>query len=81
MSQIILRSRKGMNEEHVSEVWMLFKQYMDKKQLEIAAEKYIDLLADQGIDDVVLQDAMGMDAVLDDAIVYYLDLDTIDDEE
>jgi len=70
-----------MNEEHVSEVWMLFKQYMDKKQLEIAAEKYIDLLADQGIDDVVLQDAMGMDAVLDDAIVYYLDLDTIDDEE
>lgn len=70
-----------MNEEHVSEVWMLFKQYMDKKQLEIAAEKYIDMLADHGVDDVVLQEAMGMDAVLDDAIVYYLDLDTLDDED
>jgi hypothetical protein len=70
-----------MNEEHVSEVWMLFKQYMDKKQIEIAAEKYIDMLADHGVDDAVLQDAMGMDAVLDDAIIYYLDLDAIDDED
>jgi hypothetical protein len=60
---------------------MLFKQYTDKKQLEIAAEKYIDLLADQGVSDIVLQDAMGMDAVLDDAIVYYLDLDVLDDED
>lgn len=70
-----------MNEEHVSEVWMLFKQYMDKKQLEIAAEKYIDLLADQGISDLVMQEAMGMDAHLDDAISYYLDLDELDDED
>jgi hypothetical protein len=54
---------------------------MDKKQIEIAAEKYIDMLADHGVDDVVLQDAMGMDAVLDDAIIYYLDLDAIDDED
>jgi len=70
-----------MNEEHVSEVWMLFKQYMDKKQLEIAAEKYIDLLADQGVGDDVMQEAMGMDAHLDDAISYYLDLDEVDDED
>ena len=70
-----------MNEEHVSEVWMLFKQYMDKKQLEIAAEKYIDMLADHGIDDEVLHESMGMDAVLDDAISYYLELDDIDDED
>jgi hypothetical protein len=70
-----------MNEEHVSEVWMLFKQYVDKKQLEVAAEKYIDLLADQGVSDTVLQEAMGMDADLDDAIVYYLDLDAIEDED
>lgn len=70
-----------MNEEHVSEVWMLFKQYMDKKQLEIAAEKYIDMLADHGVDDTVLHEAMGMDAVLDDAIIYYLDLDALEDDE
>jgi len=70
-----------MNEEHVSEVWMLFKQYVDKKQLEVAAEKYIDLLADQGVADDVLKEAMGMDVHLDDAIVYYLDLDTVEDED
>jgi len=70
-----------MNEEHVSEVWMLFKQYIDKKQLEVAAEKYIDMLADQGVADTVLQDAMGMDIHLDDAVVYYLDLDTVETEE
>jgi hypothetical protein len=70
-----------MNDENASEVWMLFKQYTDKKQLFLAAEKYIDLLADQGVSDIVLQDAMGMDAVLDDAIVYYLDLDVLDDED
>ena len=70
-----------MNEEHVSEVWMLFKQYMDKKQVEIAGEKYIDMLADHGVDDTVLQEAMGMDAHLDDAISYYLELDVIDDED
>jgi len=69
-----------MNEEHVSEVWMLFKQYVDKKQLEVAAEKYIDLLADQGIADDVLKEAMGMDSHLDDAIVYYLDLDAVETE-
>jgi len=69
-----------MNEEHVSEVWMLFKQYVDKKQLEVAAEKYIDLLADQGVADDVLKEAMGMDIHLDDAIVYYLDLDTVETE-
>lgn len=70
-----------MNEENISEIWMLFKQYMDKKQLEIAAEKYIDLLADHGVDDGTMKDSMGMDAQLDDAIVYYLDLDSLDDED
>jgi len=70
-----------MNEEQISEVWMLFKQYMDKKQLEIAAEKFIDLLADQGIDDEILQETMGHDAHLDDAIIYYLDLDSVEDED
>jgi hypothetical protein len=70
-----------MNDENASEVWMLFKQYMDKKQLEIAAEKYIDLLADQGIDDMTLMDSLGMDAHLDEAINYYLDIDSPDTED
>ena len=35
-----------MNEEQIAEVWTLFKEYLDKKQVEIAAERYIDMLAD-----------------------------------
>ena len=34
-----------MNEEHIGEFWSLFKEYIDKKQVDILAEKFIDLLA------------------------------------
>jgi hypothetical protein len=69
-----------MKEEQIVDFWMCFKEFIDKKQLEIAAEKYIDLLADYGADDVVLKDAIGNDDVLDAAIEYYLDLDNEWDE-
>jgi hypothetical protein len=64
-----------MKEEQIVDVWLCFKEFIDKKQIEIAAEKYVDLLADYGIDDVVLKDCLGNDDTLDDAIEYYLDLD------
>ena len=35
-----------MNEEQIQEVWTLFKEYLDKKHVETAAERYVDLLAD-----------------------------------
>jgi hypothetical protein len=66
-----------MNDEQIVNFWMCFKEFIDKKQLELAAEKYVDLLADYGIDDVVLKDALGNDDHLDAAIEYYLN----DDEE
>ena len=43
-----------MNEEQIQEVWTLFKEYLDKKHVETAAERYVDLLADYGRDDHVL---------------------------
>ena len=69
-----------MNETQISDIWMLFKEYVDKKMQETAAERYIDLLADLGITDRVLESAVGFDDVLDDAIEYYLDED-VDTEE
>jgi hypothetical protein len=69
-----------MKEEQIVDFWMCFKEFIDKKQLEIVAEKYVDLLADYGADDVVLKDALGNDDVLDAAIEYYLDLDDEWDE-
>jgi hypothetical protein len=69
-----------MKEEQIVDLWMCFKEFIDKKQLELAAEKYVDLLADYGVDDIVLKDALGNDDYLDGAIEYYLELDDEWDE-
>ena len=64
-----------MNEEQIADVWTLFKEYVDKKQVEVVAEKFIDMCADYGVSDETLKDVLGTDADLDAAIHYYLDLD------
>jgi len=70
-----------MTEEQITDVWNLFKEYIDKKQIEIAVERFVDLLADYGVDDVVLTNCLGNDKHLDVAINYYLDLDESYDDE
>jgi hypothetical protein len=70
-----------MNENHVGDIWMLFKEYLDKKTIELAAERYVDLLADHGVSDKVIQAASGIDDSLDDAISYYLDEESDDDDD
>tara|TARA_R110000851_G_scaffold2701_1_gene10970 strand:- start:12710 stop:12949 length:240 start_codon:yes stop_codon:yes gene_type:complete len=67
-----------MNEEQIAEVWTLFKEYLDKKHIEMAAERYIDMLADYGVRDETLTECFGNCNVLDSAIKYYLDLDNED---
>jgi hypothetical protein len=64
-----------LNETQVGDVWLNFVEYIDKKQLETVAERYIDMLADFGISDRVLQNATGVDTILDQAIAYYLNED------
>ena len=73
-----------MNENQIADIWMLFKEYVDKKTLEALSERYIDLLADYGVADKTLQSAIGFDDSLDEAIEYYLDQDSeenFDEEE
>lgn len=62
-----------LNESQIGDIWLLFADYVDKKQLEVAAERYVDLLADYGVSDRTLEGAMGVDGTLDSAIEYYLD--------
>lgn len=69
-----------MNENQVADIWMLFKEYLDKKILDLAAERYVDLLADHGLSDKVIASAVGYDEALDQAIEYYLDEDNEDSE-
>lgn len=73
-----------MNENQIADIWLLFKEYVDKKAIESLAERYVDLLADHGISDKVLKDSIGYDGGLDEAIEYYLDQDSeesLDEED
>ena len=69
-----------MNENHIGDIWLLFKEYADKKVLDVLAERYVDLLADHGVSDKVMAGASGVDDDLDNAIDFYLD-ETSDEEE
>ncbi len=69
-----------MNENQIADIWMLFKEYLDKKTIDLVAERYVDLLADHGISDKIIGAASGNDDALDDAISYYLDEESDDDE-
>jgi hypothetical protein len=62
-----------LNETQIGDVWLLFVDFIDKKNHESVAERYVDLLADFGVGDRVLQAATGVDSTLDAAIDYYLD--------
>jgi hypothetical protein len=62
-----------LNETQIGDIWLLFADYIDKKVIDSVAERYVDLLADFGTSDRVMQNATGVDSVLDAAIDYYLD--------
>lgn len=68
-----------MNENQIADIWMLFKDYIDRKILDSVAERYIELLSDHSVSDKQLADAVGFDHVLDSAISYYLDGDLEND--
>jgi len=51
------------------------KSILTKKHVEIAAERFVDLMADFGTEDDRFIAALGHDSALDNAINYYLDLD------
>ena len=69
-----------MDSSLIVDVWNTFKESIDKKQIETVAERYVDVCADYGADDVNFRDAMGSCDVLDAAISYYLDEDDIVDD-
>lgn len=73
ISTTTLRRTKMLNETQIADVWLMFADYIDKKQAEIAAERFIELLADFGATDRTFLGATGIDPTLDQAINYYLE--------
>ena len=67
-----------MSESLIAEIWDLLKEYSDKKQLSIIAEKYVNVLSEHGMREQDFENALGHDDDLDDAIRELLELD--DDE-
>lgn len=64
-----------MDENQVVDIWMVFKESIDKKAVETVAERYIDMCADFGTSDETFNNSLGACPILDDAITYYLDDD------
>jgi hypothetical protein len=62
-----------LNEDHITDIWLGLKEFFDKKAIETTAAKYVDVLADNGVQDHVFKAAIGADEDLDAAIEYYLD--------
>ena len=71
----------SITEDQIIDTLGLFKEYIDKKQLEIVAEKFVDMLADYGVSDETFVSSLGSSNSLDQAINYYLDIDEDDDDE
>ena len=69
-----------LNEDNIIDIWTGLKEFFDKKTIETVASKYVDVLADNGVEDHVFKAAIGGDEDLDAAIEYYLD-DTDGDED
>jgi hypothetical protein len=70
-----------MNEDQIVDIWVGLREFFDKKQIETVASKYVDVLADNGIEDHVFKAALGSDEDLDAAIQYYLDETSYDDDD
>jgi len=69
-----------MNENQIADIWMTFVEYFDKKHIDTAAERFVDLLADYGVSDETFKESLGNDSTLDDAIYYYLEVDSDADD-
>ena len=72
-----------MDESQIVDIWTVFKDNIDKKNIEVVAERYVEVCADYGADDEHFKNALGNCNDLDNAINYYLDVDedAYDDEQ
>jgi hypothetical protein len=71
-----------MNEQLIIDIWDLFKEYVAPKNLETAANHFVDFLVDNDVDTEMLESLQGLDHNLDEAIKALLREESgYDDEE
>lgn len=57
-----------MEEQLIIEIWDLFKEYIPGKNMEVAANHFVDFLVDKDVSTETLNGLQGMDHHLDEAI-------------
>jgi hypothetical protein len=61
-----------MDEQLIIGIWDLFKEYIPAKNMDVAANHFVDFLSDNEVSSGVLGGLQGMDSHLDEAIKVFL---------
>jgi hypothetical protein len=61
-----------MDEQLIIGIWDLFKEYIPAKNMDVAANHFVDFLSDNDVSSDVLGGLQGMDSHLDEAIKVFL---------
>lgn len=69
-----------MDESLIIEIWDTFKEYIPEKNKDVAANQYVDFLLGKDIEVDTLEEFIGFDTHLDDAIQTVVDEARIEDE-
>ena len=64
-----------METQMLIDVWNLIKSYVPTKDKSVVAERFVDIAMDNGIEDQELEELIGHDDDLDEAIKYNLDVE------
>lgn len=64
-----------MENQMLIDVWSLVKAYVPSKDKGIVANKFVDIISDNGVDEEELRELMGHDDELDEAIKLMIDED------
>lgn len=70
-----------MEEQLIIEIWDLFKEYIPAKNMDVAANHFVDFLVDKDVDTGTLEGLTGLDSHLDDAIKALIQEEAGFDEE
>lgn len=70
-----------MNEQQIIEIWETFKDYIQEKSRDTAANQYVDFLLSQDVELEELENVLGYDSHLDQAIELILEENKEEPEE
>ena len=70
-----------MNEDLIADLWTTFSEHIPEKHRQDTAYEYINVLLDYGVKESVIEGLMGVDPILDAAVEYAMDDETIGDSD